>query len=143
MKEALLLHLDVGPAGAALRIALGLAFALAVRALLPQAGLVAAGGALLATLFGMKVAGFVGRRASGASPAVQETWRWRRTLASHHDSYQWRKLVWVGLGILLAGLAGPRQPWEAGLGALCVAAGAVAEAVWRRKGLPISPPAAP
>jgi hypothetical protein len=141
MKDTLLLHLDVGPAGALWRVALGLLFTLGTRASLPQAGHARTAAALLGVLFLVKVLAAVGRRLTVVPPGVSAAWTWRRALARDHDSYQWRKLVWVGLGILAAGLlAPPRAPWELGLGGACLLSGLVAEALWRRKGLPSAPP---
>jgi hypothetical protein len=141
MYERFLLHVDVGPAGASLRFMLGLAFALAVRRVLPADRWVVAAIALGVVLFGVKAGAAAGRRAAGATPRVKAAWEWRRNLARFHDSYQVRKLLWIGAGILAAEwVFGPRAGWEAGIGWACLAAGAVAEAWWRRKGLALSPP---
>ena len=56
-------------------------------------------------LFGVKLFAAVARRAVRTSPAVAAHWEWRRNLARYRDSYQWRKLVWFGVGILAAASA--------------------------------------
>jgi len=139
MRDNLLIHLDVGPSGAILRTLLGLAFALALRAWAPGAGLAGASGALLVLLFGVKAFAVVARRLAGASARVKAEWERRRKLARYHDSYQWRKLTWFGVGILAAGLLGPRARWELALGAGCLASGLIAEGFWRRLGVPGPP----
>jgi hypothetical protein len=141
MIKRILLHVDVGPAGAALRFALGFAFARVGASALPGVGWATQAGALALALFGVKVAAAVARRFAGATPQVKAAWEWRRNLARFHDSYQVRKLLWIGAGILAAGwIPSPAHPWGAGLGGACVVAGVLAEVVWRRKGLTLSPP---
>jgi hypothetical protein len=140
MRDKLLLHLDVGPSGAFWRAALGLLFTLGLRSMLPAASLPAAAAALLALLFCVKAGAVVLRRVAGGSPEVAAAWTWRRSLARDHDSYQWRKLTWFGLGILGAGLLGSVAPWEHALGGACLLAGLVAEPFWRVKRLPLAPP---
>jgi hypothetical protein len=136
-----MMSIDVGAAGAVLRIALGAALVLLVRSLFPGAGLGGAVAALALMLFGVKAFAAVARRVVPTTAAVRAHYEWRRNLARFHDSYQWRKLVWFGIGILVAGgAAPPRGGWEVPLGAACVLGGALAEAVWRRKGLPLTPP---
>jgi hypothetical protein len=141
MREKILLSLEVGPSGAVLRTAGGLLFALALRRALPSAAPATAAAVLLAVLFGVKVACAVARRFAGGTPRVHAVWEWRRNLARLHDSYQWRKLLWFGAGILAAGvLAGPRASWELGLGSACLASGTLGEVLWRRKGIALAPP---
>ncbi len=141
MPEKLLLNLDVGPFGAALRVALGAILVPVVHALLPgRVGAVRAALSLAVLLFAVKVLAAVGRRLVPSTPAVQARWDWRRRLARQHDSFQWRKLLWVGIGILASASLAPRAGWEWALGTSCVAAGLLGEVAWRRKGLPLAPP---
>ena len=140
MREKFLTSLDVGPSGAILRVVAGLLFTVALRRTWPAAGPGFAAAALLVLLFGVKVATAVLRRFAGATPRVQAVWGWRRNIARWRDSYQWRKLVWFGAGILAAGLLGPRGGWELPLGVACLGSGAAAELFWRRKQLPLEPP---
>jgi hypothetical protein len=139
--DRLLLALDAGVGGALWRAVLGAGFVLALRALRPHAGALLAVAALLALLFAVKAGAAVARRAVPASPRVRAAQEWRRNLARVHDSYQWRKLLWVGLGMLAAAADGEGAAWELPLAAACTAAGGAAEVVWRRKRLTTLPPA--
>jgi hypothetical protein len=135
-------NLDTGVPGALLRIALGILFVRVLGAVSPQAGPWTTGAFLLAMLFAVKVFAGVSRRVVPASREVQTHWEWRRALARYYDSYQWRKLLWFGTGIILG--EAPHWPESTAqwvLGLACVAAGAAAEIVWRRHGLGIAPPA--
>jgi hypothetical protein len=144
LPDKLLLNLDVGPIGALARMALGAAFAVALGAWRPGVRPGGAAAALAAVLFGLKAATAVARRVFPAPPGVRAHMEWRRNLARFHDSYQWRKLLWLGLGMVAAAAAlGRTRGWEIPLGAACVFGGAVAEVVWRRKGLPTAPPLPP
>jgi len=141
MLERLLINADAGPPGAILRIILGMLLLPLFRALGRDPGLAVAVVALLALLFAFKLAAAVARRLVPATPVVRQHWEWRRNLARNYDSYQWRKLVWIGFGLLL-GVAlnrpGTRVQWV--LGGVCLLAGSVGEVFWRRQGLDIDPP---
>jgi len=141
MRDKLLLHLDVGPLGASWRSLLGLLFTVGARRALPDAGPATAAAGLLALLFCVKAGAVVLRKLAGGSPEVKAVWTWRRALARDHDSYQWRKLAWFGLGILAARALGPAAAWEPVLGGACLLAGLAAEPFWRMKKLPLAPPA--
>ena len=136
MRDTILLGLDVGVPGALLRAALGGGVVWAVHARGREGGLLLGLAALLAALFGLKAAAAVARRVFPLSPAVRAEMEGRRGLARVHDSYQWRKLAWVGLG-MVAAAAGleAASGWAARLGGACMLSGAAAEIVWRRKGL--------
>jgi hypothetical protein len=143
LPDKLLLNLDIGPLGALARVALGAAFAVVFGAWRPGARPGTAAAALAAVLFGLKAATAVARRLVPAPPLVRAHMEWRRNLARLHDSYQWRKLLWLGLGMVAAAAAlGRTDGWELPLGAACVLGGVAAEVVWRRKRLPLSPPTA-
>ena len=140
MSERLLLNLDSGVSGVILRVALGAGFALLLGRL-PGVGLGTAAAALAVLLFGLKLSTAVARRLLPVSAAVRSRWEWRRSLARHYDSYQWRKLVGYGSGILaVSAVAGTQGAWAAPLGASCLLSGATAEVVWRRKGIATVPP---
>ena len=141
MHGTLLTNIDVGTKGALLRLGTAAAFATALHRLRPETSLPAATLALALLLFVLKASAAVGRRVVALPPAVRAQQEWRRNLARVHDSYQVRKLLWFGLGILAATGAAPRPGrWGIPLGAACALAGAAAEAVWRRKRLPAVPP---
>jgi hypothetical protein len=55
-------------------------------------------GALLLVLAGSRTLPMVFRRLLPFSAAVKSVWAERRQLAKHVDSYQWRKMLAVGLG---------------------------------------------
>jgi len=135
MLERVLLNLDVGLPGAILRVALGASLAVVLHLLLPSAGLAASAGWLAAMLFGLKAFTAVARKVLPTTPAVRATWEWRRNLARYYDSYQWRKLVWFGVGILAATGVSRQQWWGMRLGAGCLLSGALAELAWRQKRL--------
>jgi hypothetical protein len=140
MIEKLLIHFDVGPLGAAYRAALGAALVAALGRLAPGAGLGTAIVALLGVLFALKAGAAVTRRLARAPAAVRAHWDWRRALARRHDSYQWRKLLWVGAGILAAGAVGGAPAWSRPLGIACVLCGIAGELSWRRLGVGLQPP---
>jgi hypothetical protein len=140
MPEQLLIRLDVGLPGALLRVGLGAAVALALRHGPVPPSAWASVLVLLAALFGLKACSAVGRRVARAYPDAQAHWEWRRGLARDHDSYQWRKLTWVGIGLVLGAAGGAGVESLARLGVVLALAGVVAEVVWRRKGLSLAPP---
>jgi hypothetical protein len=141
MVEKLLMQFDVGPLGAAWRVGLGFLLLPALQRLAPDAGAGRGVVALLATLFCVKVFAAVARRLVGASAAVRDRWTFRRALAARYDSYQWRKLTWIGLGMLAACWArATTLPVACGLGAACLLSGLAGEVAWRRLGVPSAPP---
>lgn len=140
--ENIYLGLDVGMPGTLLRIVLGSLLVLAVDAAYPGASLWTLSACLLALLLAIKVLAGLARRVGSPSTLVRSHWEWRRNLARYYDSYQWRKLLWFGTGILIGGalrLPSATTFWI--LGFTCVAAGATAEIRWRRHSLGIAPPA--
>lgn len=87
-------------------------------------------GVLLTLRFGTAIV----RRFLPVSRAVKRAWFETRLLAKRHDCYQWQKLLWVGLGILLyAGLHAGGHPAPVVLGVACLAAGGAATARWRSR----------
>ena len=140
--EKVLVNLDIGIPGALLRVVLGALFVPVVETLRPGAGLGTLSALLIVALFAVKVAAAAGRKAVPASTGVRAHWEWRRNLARYYDSYQWRKLVWFGIGIVIGAATaspGTRQQWILGL--VCAAAGAIAEPLWRRHRLALAPQA--
>jgi uncharacterized membrane protein YfcA len=140
MLERLLTNADVGVLGAALRIVMGFLLLPAV-SLMGEPRPWVAVAALLAMLFSLKAVAAVLRRFVPATARVRSLWAWRRGLARHYDSYQWRKLVWIGVGLLLGALVGrPGGSLQWGLATACLLAGGVGEVFWRRSGLGLTPP---
>jgi hypothetical protein len=143
MLDKALINFDVGVPGAVLRIALGFLLVPALHVLGPAPGPSAVVVSLLAMLFAVKVAAAVGRRVVPASNVVRSHWEWRRNLARYHDSYQWRKLVWFGMGLIMCAILWvPETKIQWLLGATCLVAGGAAEVVWRRQRLCLAPPRA-
>jgi len=64
----------------------------------------------LAGLFLLRLVPAILRRLLPFSAETQEVWRERRKLGKRYDSYQLRKLLWIGVGIglnvLFSGAAG-------------------------------------
>jgi hypothetical protein len=139
--DRVLINLDVGVPGAVLRIALGFLLVPALQVLRPEPGPWTVVVSLLAMLFAVKIVAAVGRRVLPATDVVRSHWEWRRTLARYHDSYQWRKLLWIGIGLMMGAALGSAEGsvgWL--LGAVCFFAGGVAEVFWRRQRLGLAPP---
>lgn len=59
------------------------------------------GAALLAGLLALRVVPAVVRRLLPFSEATRQVWSERRQLAKRYDSYQWRKLLGFGVGLVL------------------------------------------
>jgi hypothetical protein len=67
------------------------------------------------------------------STELQAHWFQHRVLAKHYDSYQWRKLLWFGLGLGCYMALFNRADGAAGLLALaCVLSGSLGHLAWRR-----------
>ena len=56
---------------------------------------------LFATLLMLRVGPALVRRLVPFSEWAQRTWADRRELAKRYDSYQWQKLLWVGIGLAI------------------------------------------
>ena len=66
--------------------------------------------------------------------AVCAVWTERRQLAKRFDSFQWQKLLGIGVGLLLyAVVTSNRSPVLFGLAGACLATGAGALVIWRRE----------
>jgi hypothetical protein len=105
--ERFLVNLDSMPWCAAYRIALGFG--------IPPMFSVLPGGRdsvwtslalFMGLLIVLRVVPAVLRRAVPFSAEAKELWAERRNIAKRHDSYQWQKLFWIGLGLLLYAIIG-------------------------------------
>ena len=100
--EQFLLALEEHPWNVAYRVAIGLSAFPLYRALWgldgPRWSLVCF---FLTGLLLLRLVPAVLRRLLSFSAETQEIWRERRRLSKRYDSYQWRKLLWIGLGIAL------------------------------------------
>ena len=143
MLERALINFDVGVPGAIWRVVLGFLLVPSLRVFGVEPGLWTLALSLLSILFGVKVVAVVARRAVPATAVVRSHWEWRRNLARYHDSYQWRKLLWIGIGLAMGGAFGnPETGSQWVLGAVCILSGGAAEMLWRRHGLGVAPPSA-
>jgi hypothetical protein len=99
--ERLLVMSDEPPYDCVYRVVLGFLMLDVPRALDQELS----GGRLVATVAGvllaLRVVPAICRKLLPFSAAALEIWRTRRALAKHFDSYQWRKLFWIGTGMLV------------------------------------------
>jgi len=140
--ERYLVDLDTGPSGAVSRVALGLCIPPLFRALSGNADRIWIDLVLfLALLIGLRVGPAVLRKILPFSAEAKQIWFDRRQIAKLHDSYQWQKLFWVGLGLLpYAAVGGGLRTGEMVLTAICLIGGGAGLLIWRRID---APPAAP
>ena len=131
--EKLVVDLDVSAFGATYRAAIGF-FANPVlshvvgadradRLLVPV---------LLAGLLILRVATVLLRKLLPFSDMAQRTWAERRQLGKRYDSFQWQKLLWVGLGLALyTVLSGEATTLRVAVFLACILSGALGLARWR------------
>src|SRR5882672_11588146 len=132
--ERFLVRLDSGIWSAISRVALGLAMLPAFRAL--------SGGRdqiwiTLALFFGLlialRVAPAMLRRALPFSDEAKKIWAERRNIAKQHDSFQWQKLFWIGLGLLPYAIIGDGlRNGELVVTFICLIGGGVGLWFWRQ-----------
>lgn len=134
--EQFLVKLDSGAWSAAYRMVLGFC--------IPEVLRLLSGGRdqvwlSLALLMGLLVALRVGpailRMILPFSREAKDIWFQRRQIAKLHDSYQWQKLFWFGLGILaFAAAGGGLRAGEQVVMLLCLVGGATGLLIWHRSG---------
>jgi hypothetical protein len=100
----------------------------------------------IGALAALRVLPAVLRKLIRVSPRLTDVWAERRRIAKRFDSYQWRKLFWMGLG--LAGywmLAGTASRAVAVLVLVTLVSGALGQMIWRYRAsrLPPAPPPRP
>jgi hypothetical protein len=87
----------------------------------------------LLALLTLRVVPAVARHLLPFSLDAQSEWFRQRLLAKRFDSYQWRKLMWFGLGLgSYLTVSGRAQPTQIVLAASCVCAGGIGAWIWRR-----------
>jgi len=87
-----------------------------------------------AILLTLRLAPIILRRIFPFSSEAKAAWTRRRRLAKRHDSYQWQKLFWFGIG--LAGYLAASWNFrgvEGVLALFCLVAGGLGLWVWHRK----------
>lgn len=131
--EKMLLNLDEGAFGALYRMVIGFATLPAMSLLLGRDGsdwrVVPF---LLAILLLLRLVPAVVRKLLPFSGAARDAWAARRRTAKRYDSYQWRKLMWIGVGLATYTVAsGELSPARIIVAAACLLAGAAAMARWR------------
>jgi hypothetical protein len=132
--EKILVDLDSGSSSAVTRVALGLCIPPLFRTLSGGSDQIWADLALfLALLIGMRVVPAVLRKVLPFSVDTKQIWFDRRQIAKLHDSYQWQKLFWVGLGLspyVIVG--GGLKAGETVLTVICLIGGGTGLLIWRR-----------
>lgn len=129
----ILVRLDETPFGEVYRVVLGFSI-LSLHRLVDQDGrsswvlFVSFLGVLLA----LRLIPAVVRHILPFSEQVQRIWYGRRQLAKRYDSYQWQKLLWIGLGLgCYIGLSGRLSGPPVALAAMCLVAGGAGLLCWR------------
>lgn len=87
----------------------------------------------LLVLLGIRLVSTLGRRVLPFRDDLRARWARQRLLAKQFDSYQWRKLLWFGLGLAVyLGLAGRAPAVPTALAFGCLLAGGIGALRWRR-----------
>jgi hypothetical protein len=87
---------------------------------------------LLGALLALRLAPAVVRKLVPFSETMRRAWAERRQLAKRYDSYQWRKLFWIGIG--LASYTVISSQFLASrviVSSICLLSGALGVARWR------------
>jgi hypothetical protein len=132
--ERFLIGLDGWPWSAVSRVVLGFAIAPVFYVLTGGRGSVWGFPAyFIGVLVLLRVVPAVLRLALPFSREAKQIWSERRFLAKRYDSYQWQKLFWVGLGLLLFVVAAG----GAGIGEFvvmiaCLIGGSLGLWIWRK-----------
>ncbi|MGH6641200.1 MAG: hypothetical protein ACRED3_00740 [Bradyrhizobium sp.] len=139
--ERYLVEFDSGASSAVSRVTLGLCIPSVFRALSGSRDQVWIDLVLfLALLIGLRVGPAVLRKVLPFSAEAKKIWLDRRQIAKLHDSYQWQKLFWIGLGLLpYALVGGGLRAGETVLMAICLIGGGAGLLIWRR--INAAPPA--
>jgi hypothetical protein len=130
--DRFLLALDEGPSGALYRVLIGFVTIPAIRLSGSEGSDWTLVPFLLSVLLLLRIGLAAIRKVVPFSAELQESWSVRRRNAKLYDSYQWRKLMWIGAG--LAGyivVSGQYWPVQVALSVFCLVTGAVATVRWR------------
>src|SRR5215467_341416 len=132
--ERFLINLDSWPWSAVYRVALGLGVPPVFGALSGwNHGIWDFPVFFIGVLTALRVVPAALRRVLPFSAEAKKVWAERRNIAKRHDSYQWQKLFWIGLGLL------PHAFIGGGLGSstlpvtlICLVGGGVGLLFWRQ-----------
>ena len=92
---------------------------------------------VLAGLLILRIVPILLRRLLPFKQATQRAWAERRQLGRRYDSYQWRKLLLVGIGLALYALfSGETTAVRIAISSTCLLSGALGLAWWRLKAAP-------
>jgi hypothetical protein len=130
----MLSQLDAYPLGAIWRIVVGAVVVPASSVISGSADAVSVIAVFLVTLAALRVLPAIARRILPFSAELRSEWAERRQLAVRYDSYQWQKLLWIGLGLggyLL--LTDETAPAPLVLATVSIIGGALGLFVWRRR----------
>jgi hypothetical protein len=139
--QKLLLAIDAFPLDALWRIAAGFAvFPLADLFFGKKDSVGSSLGGLLGVLLLIRLLPLVIRKSIPFSMAVAQTWRERRGTAKNYDSYQWKKMLWVGIG-MLSYIAVSDLFWvgRISIASACVLLGGIGMLRWRLIAPKVSP----
>ena len=128
-----LLNVDDGAFGALYRVSIGFVTLPAMSMLLGNDG---SGWTvvpfLLSILLLLRIVPAVIRKLVPFSGAMREAWAVRRQTAKRYDSYQWRKLTWIGVGLALyIAATGQFSPSRIVVCSACLLAGIAGMVRWR------------
>ena len=131
--DRILLNLDEGPFGALYRILIGFATIPAMEfvfgSAIPAWTVIPF---LLFVLLLLRVSLAIARKLVPFSAAATEAWSVRRRTAKLYDSYQWRKVIWIGTGLALYIVITNRsEPVQIALALFCILAGVAGTLIWR------------
>ena len=132
--EQFLLRLDSGPWSVASRVVLGFCIPPIFPALtggLDQIWITLT--LFVALLIALRVVPALSRAVLPFSTEAKGIWFQRRQIAKLHDSYQWQKLFWIGLGLMaFAAIGGGLRTGEQVLMTICLLGGAAGLLLWQR-----------
>lgn len=97
-------------------------------------------GVFLGTLFALRLATAILRKALPFSNEVKVIWAERRQMAKRFDSYQWQKLFWLGIGMASYAMISAKVGGVVGvLIVFCLTSGGLGVLLWRRRAVSVQP----
>lgn len=132
--ERCLLAVDTNPWSIISRVGIGLGIPPAFHSLFGDLDSVWAFPAFfLLALIALRVVPAVLRSTLPFSTETKSVWAERRGLAKQYDSYQWQKLLWIGLGLLpYVAIPGEAKNVEVLVTVFCLIGGSLGLLIWRK-----------